>query len=155
MKPRCYNRNEFEGKWILVALRGPNAKPHYRWRPFVFEQRCAAWDAPNINDSAPARGGWDCEGCRWCPKEAMTLLLQRRSAKTLVMGKQVWIGPGDLGGMVPVDIPQRVDPNSRAGFMLRQMDAITVPFDAKQHLTPEGQPDAAIADLYRTPGDKL
>jgi hypothetical protein len=93
-RPRCFNREPFSGEWVRTGyyfarigkIGHPlDAKAVYRYHWPWFEDRCAAWDAPKIQDSVPAREGWRCEGCRWLP-EAVTRagLLDRSRADSRI-----------------------------------------------------------------------
>lgn len=70
MRPACFDRPEFVGYWMPVRQKIGDRKPRWRWVEQRMSQRCAAWDAPDIRDSVPARERWDCRGCRWLPKMA-------------------------------------------------------------------------------------
>lgn len=85
-RPRCYNRAPYSGRWVLTNKlkyqRIPwRLKPVYRWVPHVMSDECKAWDAgPSpVSESAPARQGWNCAGCRWLPDAAEAHLQRQRS----------------------------------------------------------------------------
>lgn len=69
-RPSCFNRPPFAGRWVLSGYREGDLKPRLRWVAHTMSQRCAAWDAPDIHDSVPARERWHCYYCRWLPEKA-------------------------------------------------------------------------------------
>lgn len=71
MRPRCYNRPPAAaGTWELVGIHPVLGKPHYRWRPRWFEDRCTQHDGRGIGpggENYAVAHGFDCVGCRWEP----------------------------------------------------------------------------------------
>lgn len=132
MTPHCYNHPPFTGQWVRNGYR--NLRPVLRWQPFVFEQRCAAWDGPDSDSPAPERLGWACGGCRWQPERAVDAPNPRHFK---------WCGLKDLDGSVAMIMGADSFFSVPLGHIPSRWDDDSVDFDGRE---------IAVAT---NPGDKL
>lgn len=76
MRPWCFNREIRTGRWVRAGWKvTPNGmKPHWRWISHLMSQECKAWSTGDNATPAPALDGWECQGCRLLPPEAVPWL---------------------------------------------------------------------------------
>jgi hypothetical protein len=85
VKPRCYNREPFEGYWAPAGcIRG---KRVLRWIPHRMSQPCKSWSTGDRALPVPVLQGWNCNGCRWMPREEIerVMLVMRADVEALGM----------------------------------------------------------------------